>query len=66
MIDTLYGAVAKDYFGSAVGAGDINRDGKANLIIGVAGFDIPPALPTKVIKDTGSVKIISGAALPLP
>lgn len=66
LIDTLYGAVAKDYFGSAVGAGDINRDGKADLIIGVAGFDIPPALPTKVIKDTGSVKIISGAALPLP
>lgn len=66
LIDTLYGTVAKDYFGSAVGAGDINRDGKADLIIGVAGFDIPPALPTKVIKDTGSVKIISGAALPLP
>jgi len=65
LIDTLYGVAAKDYFGSAVGASDINRDGKADLIIGVAGFDVPPAPPTKIIKDSGSVKIVSGAALPL-
>ena len=59
-IDTLYGSSAKDYFGFAVGAGDINSDGKADLIIGVAGDDVPAI---KTIKDGGTVKIISGVDL---
>jgi hypothetical protein len=59
-IDTLYGSSAKDYFGFAVSAGDINSDGKADLIIGVAGDDVPAI---KTIKDGGTVKIISGVDL---
>ena len=60
-IDTLYGEAAKDYFGSAVSAGDINSGGKADLIIGASGDDIPAA---KTIKDGGAVKIVSGENLP--
>jgi outer membrane protein assembly factor BamB len=57
---TLYGDVAKDYFGAAVSAGDINSDGKADLIIGIPGFDAPAAKP---IKDAGAVRVLSGAGL---
>lgn len=56
----LYGTAAKDYFGSAVSAGDINHDGKADLIIGIPGLDITAVKP---IKDAGAVKIVSGASL---
>jgi hypothetical protein len=58
LIDTLYGDASKDYFGSALGAGDINSDGKADLVIGIAGDDIPA---TKTLKDAGTVQIVSGA-----
>ncbi|HSC76167.1 MAG TPA: thrombospondin type 3 repeat-containing protein [Pseudomonadales bacterium] len=60
LINTLYGETGKDYFGAAVGAGDINSDGKADLIIGIAGDDIPAS---KTIKDGGTVKIVSGVAV---
>jgi len=57
---TRYGDVAKDYFGAAVSAGDINGDGKDDLIIGIPGFDlsVKPA-----IKDAGKVMVLSGAGL---
>jgi uncharacterized delta-60 repeat protein len=57
---TIYGDVAKDYFGTAVSSGDINSDGKADLIIGIPGFDVPAAKP---VKDAGAVRILSGAGL---
>ena len=57
-IDILYGDIAKDYFGAAVSAGDINSDGKADLIIGIPGFDAPG---TKPVKDAGAVRVLSGA-----
>jgi hypothetical protein len=57
---TLYGAAAKDYFGAAIGEGDINSDGKADLMIGIPGDDISGA---KIIKDGGTVQIVSGASL---
>jgi hypothetical protein len=61
---TLYGGVAKDYFGAAVSAGDINIDGKADLIIGIPGFDVTNALTMKIIiKDAGAVRVLSGSAL---
>ena len=60
---TLYGSVSKDYFGTSVSAGDVNGDGKADLIIGIPGFDIPPDAPTKIIKDAGAVRVLSGAEL---
>ena len=37
-------------------AGDINSDGESDLIIGIPGFGI-------VMKDTGGVKVLSGAGL---
>jgi hypothetical protein len=60
LITTLYGDVSKDAFGTAVSAGDVNSDGKADVIIGIPGKDIPPALPIKTIKDSGAVKVVSG------
>jgi hypothetical protein len=59
----LYGSQTKDYFGSAVSAGDINSDGKADLIIGIPGFDLPATPTTKTIKDAGAVRVLSGATL---
>ncbi len=56
----VFGSASKDYFGTAVSAGDVNSDGKADLIIGISGKDIPGA---KVIKDGGSVKVVSGTSL---
>jgi uncharacterized delta-60 repeat protein len=60
---TFYGDVSKDYFGTSVSAGDVNGDGKADLIIGIPGFDLPATPTTKIIKDAGAVKVLSGAAL---
>ncbi|HSC76834.1 MAG TPA: hypothetical protein VLB90_11425, partial [Pseudomonadales bacterium] len=60
LISTKYGDVSKDHFGSSVSAGDINNDGKADLIIGIPGKDIPAA---KTIKDAGAVQVMSGASL---
>ena len=62
-ITTWYGDVSKDAFGSSVSAGDVNGDGKADVIIGIPGFDIPPVPPAKTIKDAGAVKVQSGASL---
>jgi chitodextrinase len=60
---TLYGGASKDYFGAAVSAGDINSDGKADLIIGIPGFDVPATPTIKIIKDAGAVHVASGASL---
>ncbi|MEZ5493542.1 MAG: FG-GAP repeat protein [Pseudomonadales bacterium] len=59
-ITVLYGTAAKDFYGFAVSAGDINSDGNADLIIGVPGFDAPGVKP---IKDAGKVTVLSGASL---
>jgi alpha-tubulin suppressor-like RCC1 family protein len=57
---TLYGDAAKDLFGAALSAGDINSDGKSDLIIGIPGHDV---VATKKLKDAGAVHVLSGAAL---
>ncbi len=59
-IATLYGDLSKDYFGAAVSTGDINSDGKDDLIIGISGFDAPA---TKPKKNAGAVRVMSGAEL---
>ena len=53
LLGMLYGNAANDYFGAAVSAGDINSDGKADVIIGVPGFT----------KGAGAVRVLSGDAL---
>lgn len=63
LITTLYGKVSKDYFGSAVGAGDANNDGKDDLFVGVVGADRTAVAPAKPVKDTGSMVVVSGANL---
>ncbi|MCC7516800.1 MAG: FG-GAP repeat protein [Pseudomonadales bacterium] len=60
---SVYGDVTKDYFGTAISTGDINNDGNADIIIGIPGFDVPPAPPAKTIKDAGAVTVLNGAEL---
>lgn len=62
---TKYGNAANDYFGAAIGVGDINSDGKADIVIGIPGFDLPVTVNGKIKlqKDAGKVTVISGAGL---
>ena len=60
LISSLYGDVTRDFFGAAVSAGDIDGDGKADVIIGITGAD---GLPFNRLKDAGAVRIQSGAGL---
>ena len=56
----LYGVKKGDLFGASVSAGDIDGDGKADLIIGIPGQDVPSI---KLQKDAGGVDVVSGADL---
>jgi hypothetical protein len=55
-VKTVYGDAFGDLFGAAVSTGDINSDGKADLIIGIPSFDAPQ-------KDVGAARVLSGADL---
>ncbi|MEZ5436603.1 MAG: FG-GAP repeat protein [Pseudomonadales bacterium] len=59
-IKTVYGDAKGDLFGAAVSAGDINSDGKADLIIGVPGFDTAATPP---LKNVGKVMVLNGVEL---
>ena len=60
-IKTVYGDAFGDLFGAAVSAGDINSDGKADLIIGIPNKDVE--LESSVQKDAGGVKVIGALQL---
>jgi predicted nucleotidyltransferase len=60
-IKTVYGDAFGDLFGAAVSAGDINSDGKADIIIGIPNKDVE--LESSVQKDAGGVKILNATAL---
>jgi hypothetical protein len=51
---TEYGDKPKDFLGTAVASGDINSDGKDDLIIGIPGKDVVAGKP---LKDAGSVSV---------
>lgn len=53
------GNTAGDTFGSAVAVGDVNNDGRDDIIVGSPKDELNAA-----IKDSGSVYVYSGAALP--
>lgn len=54
LLNTLYGDATSDYFGTAVSVGDIDSNGKSDLIIGIPGKDISA---TKLIRDGGVVTV---------
>jgi len=56
-ITTVYGDAKGDLFGAAVSAGDINSDGRVDLIIGIPNKDVE--LESLVQKDAGGVKVIN-------
>ena len=60
----LYGEKAKDYFGAGLAVGDIDTDGKADLLIGIPGFDTPLAEGGR--SNAGTVRIITASALIAP
>jgi hypothetical protein len=57
-LDKDGGAEAGDAFGSALASGDFDRDGVADLAIGVPGEDVP-VVPVIVV-DAGSVNVLYG------
>ncbi|MBK8676823.1 MAG: FG-GAP repeat protein [Cellvibrionales bacterium] len=60
-LNVIDGTATAEKAGTAVAfAGDVDGDGYGDYIIGTPGYDIPAAPPTKAIKDTGKVEIISG------
>lgn len=64
-VKTLAGATAGDNFGSALNIqGDVNKDGKNDLAIGAAKFDLQASVNSKtmLVKDVGRVEVLSGTA----
>lgn len=61
LITTLYGESGSDHFGTALGVGDVNRDGKADIIVGIPGFDAPGG--GGLLGNAGAVQVLSGAEL---
>ncbi len=57
------GARAGDMLGTAVAVGDINGDGRLDLIIGASGVDGPDGLPERR-RDAGAVYVLFGRPTP--
>ena len=71
-VATINGSHAGDRFGSAVALqGDMNQDGIQDVAVGAAAFDVSTSVgkrksagvKTVLLKDTGRVEVLSGAAL---
>lgn len=60
VIDTVYGENKGDSFGSAISSGDINGDGKDDLLIGAPGFD---SRGVNQVRDVGIVRVLSASGL---
>ena len=58
---TQYGTAKGDAFGTSVSAGDINADGKADIIVGIPGKDV--MVGGKLQKDAGGITILNATAL---
>jgi uncharacterized delta-60 repeat protein len=63
LITKVYGSTSKEALGTAVAAGEVNGDGYDDVMVGVTGADTPAVAPAKLVKDTGAVQVLSGAAL---
>ncbi|MFO1347450.1 MAG: FG-GAP-like repeat-containing protein [Pseudomonadales bacterium] len=61
-VDHVFGATTKgDAFGAGLGVGDINADGKADILIGIPGKDV--MVSGKTQKDAGGVEVLNATAL---
>lgn len=62
---THYGSAKSDLFGSVIAAGDTNRDGKADVLIGIPNQDVTITVDSKpkLQKDAGGVQVLNAAAL---
>lgn len=54
VIPKQYGAVAKAFSGKSVASGDVNNDGRDDVIVGAPGDD------NGTLKDLGSVAVVFG------
>ena len=62
---TIYGEAAGDTLGSSVAAGDVNNDGKDDILMGADGADRPdPGNPGNIIADVGKAYLVLGAPTP--
>ncbi|MEZ5540363.1 MAG: FG-GAP-like repeat-containing protein [Pseudomonadales bacterium] len=60
-----YGKVSGDVYGTSIGAGDVNGDGKADIVIGIPGVDVNVMVNgrPRPQKDAGSVLVVNATAL---
>lgn len=56
-LDKIYGAATRDFLGFSVGAGDIDTDSKAEVLIGVPGANVRMGSASPLLKNTGAVQV---------
>lgn len=58
---SVNGTAAADYFGWSLGGGDTNHDNVLDILVGASKDDV--IINNAIIKDAGSITVISGAAM---